>query len=85
MTVLFLPGEIPDLFSEAEIEGIMSGLRAEVRATGLLDSKENCWRFFTDRVRQQLTVWSYKVSTSSDYIVSDLIMEPVICYLTVMS
>lgn len=61
MTVLFLPGEIPDLFSEEEIEGIVSGLRAEVRATGLLDSKENCWRFFTDRVRQQLTVWSYKV------------------------
>lgn len=55
------PGEIPDLFSEEEAEGIVSALRAEVRASGLLDSKENCWRFFTDRVRQQLTVRPFTV------------------------
>ena len=57
MTVSFLPGEIPELFSEEEIEGIVSAVRAEVRALGLLDSRENCWRFFTDRVRLQLTVF----------------------------
>lgn len=62
MIVPFLPGVIPDLFSEEEVEGITSGLRAEVRAAGLLDSKENRWRFFTDRVRQQLTVWPFTVS-----------------------
>ncbi len=56
MTVPFPPGEIPELFSEEEIEGIVSGVRAEVRALGLLDSRENCWRFFTDRVRLQLKV-----------------------------
>lgn len=56
MTVPFPPGEIPELFSEEEIEGIVSGMRAEVRALGLLDNRENCWRFFTDRVRLQLTV-----------------------------
>ncbi|KAK7886266.1 hypothetical protein WMY93_025887 [Mugilogobius chulae] len=49
-------GEIPELFTEEEIEGIVSGLRAKVRASGLLDNKENCWRFFTERVQQQLKV-----------------------------
>ncbi|XP_060906749.1 dynein axonemal heavy chain 11 [Labrus mixtus] len=49
-------GEIPELFSEEELEGIVSGVRAEVRALGLLDSRENCWRFFTDRVQLQLKV-----------------------------
>lgn len=53
----FCTGDIlPDLFSEEEYEGIVSGVRAEVRALGLLDSKENCWRFFTDRVQRQLKV-----------------------------
>ncbi|KAM9352911.1 dynein axonemal heavy chain 11 [Symphorus nematophorus] len=53
---LLASGEIPELFSEDEIEGIVSAVKAEVRALGLLDSRENCWRFFTDRVRLQLTV-----------------------------
>ncbi|XP_034410206.1 dynein heavy chain 11, axonemal [Cyclopterus lumpus] len=53
---LLASGEVPELFSEEEIEGIVSGVRAEVRALGLLDSRDNCWRFFTDRVRLQLTV-----------------------------
>ncbi|GAA6224990.1 dynein heavy chain 11, axonemal-like isoform X1 [Lates japonicus] len=53
---LLASGEIPELFSEEEIEGIMLGVRAEVRALGLLDNRENCWRFFTDRVRLQLKV-----------------------------
>lgn len=56
LTVRFLPGEIPELFSEEEIEEIVTGVRSEVRALGLLDSRENCWRIFTDRVRRQLTV-----------------------------
>ncbi|XP_049903056.1 dynein axonemal heavy chain 11 [Epinephelus moara] len=53
---LLASGEIPELFSEDEIEGIVSGVRAQVRALGLLDSRENCWRFFTAQVRRQLTV-----------------------------
>uniref|UniRef100_A0A672GEB4 Dynein axonemal heavy chain 11 n=1 Tax=Salarias fasciatus TaxID=181472 RepID=A0A672GEB4_SALFA len=53
---LLASGEIPELFSEEEIEGIVSGVRAEVRGLGLLDNRENCWRFFIDRVRLQLTV-----------------------------
>ncbi|XP_032374898.1 dynein heavy chain 11, axonemal isoform X1 [Etheostoma spectabile] len=53
---LLASGEIPELFSEEEIEGIVLGVRAEVRGLGLLDSRENCWRFFTERVQLQLTV-----------------------------
>uniref|UniRef100_A0A3B5KQQ0 Dynein, axonemal, heavy chain 11 n=1 Tax=Xiphophorus couchianus TaxID=32473 RepID=A0A3B5KQQ0_9TELE len=43
-------------FCEEEIEHIVSSVRREVRSLGLLDDKENCWRFFTHRVQQQLTV-----------------------------
>ncbi|XP_054638441.1 dynein axonemal heavy chain 11 isoform X2 [Dunckerocampus dactyliophorus] len=53
---LLSSGEIPEVFSEEETEGIVSSVKAEVRALGLLETKENCWRFFIDRVRLQMTV-----------------------------
>ncbi|XP_078721925.1 dynein axonemal heavy chain 11 [Lampetra fluviatilis] len=49
-------GEIPDLLSEEEVEGVVSAVRAEVRGLGLLDTREACWRFFLERVRRQLKV-----------------------------
>ncbi|XP_008430693.1 dynein heavy chain 11, axonemal isoform X2 [Poecilia reticulata] len=49
-------GGSPEIFCEDEIEHIVSSVRREVRSLGLLDDKENCWRFFTHRVQQQLTV-----------------------------
>ncbi|NXJ23235.1 DYH9 protein, partial [Dicrurus megarhynchus] len=49
-------GEIPDLFPDDEVENIISSVRNEVRGRGLLDSRENCWRFFIERVRRQLKV-----------------------------
>lgn len=49
-------GEIPELFSDDEVENIVSGLRNEVKASGSVDNKENCWKFFIDRVRRQLKV-----------------------------
>ncbi|XP_026855443.2 LOW QUALITY PROTEIN: dynein heavy chain 9, axonemal [Electrophorus electricus] len=53
---LLASGEIPDLFPDDEVENIIGGVRNEVRALGLLDSRENCWKFFIDRVRRQLKV-----------------------------
>lgn len=50
------PGEIPELYSDDEIENIISNVRNEVKSQGLLDSRENCWKFFIDRVRRQLKV-----------------------------
>lgn len=49
-------GEIPDLFPDDEVENIIAGVRNEVKGAGLIDSRENCWKFFIDRVRKQLKV-----------------------------
>ena len=47
---------IQGLFADDELEEIISGVRNEVKSTGMDDSRENCWRFFIDRVRRTLKV-----------------------------
>ncbi|CAH1986860.1 unnamed protein product [Acanthoscelides obtectus] len=49
-------GEIPDMFPDDEIENIIAGVRNEVKGAGILDTRENCWKFFIERVRRQLKV-----------------------------
>ncbi|RZF49077.1 hypothetical protein LSTR_LSTR008363 [Laodelphax striatellus] len=49
-------GEVPDLFPDDEVENILASVRNEVKGAGLLDTRENCWKFFIDRVRRQLKV-----------------------------
>ncbi|XP_014225178.1 dynein beta chain, ciliary [Trichogramma pretiosum] len=49
-------GEIPDLFPEDEVENIIASVRNEVKGAGILDTRENCWKFFIDRVRRQLRI-----------------------------
>lgn len=51
-----IQGEIPDLFPDDEMENIIGSMRPEVRGSGLMDTRENCWKFFIDRVRRQLKV-----------------------------
>ncbi|KAM4689042.1 dynein axonemal heavy chain 11 [Discoglossus pictus] len=53
---LLASGEVPDIFSEEDIDTIISGIRNEVRGLGLSDSRESCWKFFLERVRLQLKV-----------------------------
>uniref|UniRef100_A0A3B3RIQ7 Dynein axonemal heavy chain 17 n=1 Tax=Paramormyrops kingsleyae TaxID=1676925 RepID=A0A3B3RIQ7_9TELE len=53
---LLASGEIPDMFPDDEVENIIGSLRNEVKGLGLIDSRENCWKFFIDRVRRQLKV-----------------------------
>lgn len=53
---LLASGEIPDLFQDDEVEMIIGAMRNEVKQIGLMDSRENCWKFFIDRVRRQLKV-----------------------------
>ncbi|XP_045149226.1 dynein axonemal heavy chain 9 [Echinops telfairi] len=53
---LLASGEIPDLYSDEEVENIISNVRNEVKSQGLVDNRENCWKFFIDRVRRQLKV-----------------------------
>ncbi|KAL3288579.1 hypothetical protein HHI36_003018 [Cryptolaemus montrouzieri] len=47
-------GEISDLLSEEETENVLSGVKGEVKGLGLEDTKENCWKFFINRVRSLL-------------------------------
>ncbi|XP_067673689.1 dynein beta chain, ciliary-like [Haliotis asinina] len=53
---LLASGEITDLFADDEVEEVISGVRNEVKGQGLEDTRENCWRFFIDRVRKLLKV-----------------------------
>ncbi|XP_067860408.1 dynein axonemal heavy chain 9-like [Heptranchias perlo] len=53
---LLASGEIPDLFPDDEVENVISNVRNEVKGQGLMDTRENCWKFFIDRVRRQLKV-----------------------------
>ncbi|KAM6104169.1 LOW QUALITY PROTEIN: dynein axonemal heavy chain 11 [Theristicus caerulescens] len=53
---LLASGEVPDLFSDEDVEGIVTGVRKEVRALGLMDTRESCWRFFWSRVWLQLKI-----------------------------
>jgi len=53
---LLASGEIPDLFPEDELENLLASLRSEVKGLGMIDSRENCAKFFTERVRRQLKV-----------------------------
>lgn len=61
---LLASGEIPDLFPSDEVENIISGLRNEVKGAGILDTNENCWSFFIDRVRRQLKVRKFTLKNT---------------------
>lgn len=51
-----LLGDIPDLFSEEEVDMIVTSIRMELRGLGLIDTRDNCWAFFIERIRRQLKV-----------------------------
>ncbi|XP_053528697.1 dynein axonemal heavy chain 9 isoform X1 [Artibeus jamaicensis] len=53
---LLASGEVPDLYSDDEVENITNNMRNEVKSQGLVDNRENCWKLFIDRVRRQLKV-----------------------------
>lgn len=49
-------GEIHELFADDEVENIINALRNEVKQMGILDTKENCWKFFINKVRGLLKI-----------------------------
>ncbi|KAM6948829.1 LOW QUALITY PROTEIN: dynein axonemal heavy chain 11-like [Aplochiton taeniatus] len=49
-------GDIPDLFSEEEVDMIVTSVRMELRGLGMTDTRDNCWSFFIERIRRQLKV-----------------------------
>jgi len=60
---LLASGEIADLFPEDELENILASLRSEVKGLGLIDTRENCHKFFIERVRKQLKVCKSQLVT----------------------
>lgn len=53
---LLASGEIPDLFADDEIADIIAAVRNEVKASGIIDTLDNCWKFFINRIRTTLKV-----------------------------
>jgi dynein heavy chain, axonemal len=51
---LLSSGEISDLFTEEDLDGIVNNVRSAVKGEGLIDNKDNCWKFYLDRVRKNL-------------------------------
>jgi dynein heavy chain len=51
---LLSSGEIADLFAIEDIDGIVNNIRPAVKGEGIIDSKENCWKYFIDRVKANL-------------------------------
>ncbi|KAG7214621.1 hypothetical protein INR49_010513 [Caranx melampygus] len=47
-------GDIPDLFNDEEVDIIVTSIRMELRGLGLIDTRDNCWSFFIERIRRQL-------------------------------
>ncbi|XP_075415820.1 dynein axonemal heavy chain 17 [Tenrec ecaudatus] len=53
---LLASGEVPGLFAEDEVENIITSMRPQVKTLGMADTRENCWKFFIEKVRRQLKV-----------------------------
>jgi len=53
---LLASGEIPNLFADDEIEEVINSLRNEVKSIGIDDTRENCWKYFIDKVKKLLKV-----------------------------
>eukprot|EP00879_Flechtneria_rotunda_P029616 GHRR01032042.1.p1 GENE.GHRR01032042.1~~GHRR01032042.1.p1 ORF type:complete len:1612 (+),score=608.41 GHRR01032042.1:122-4837(+) len=53
---LLSTGIVADLFTQEDKDTFVNAVRNEVKATGQLDTAENCWDFFINKVRRYLHV-----------------------------
>jgi dynein heavy chain len=51
---LLSSGEINDLFPAEDMDEIVNAVRSAVKGEGIVDNKDNCTKFFYDRVRNNL-------------------------------
>ena len=56
MNDMLSSGDIPNLFPNEDIDDICNAVRPEVKQAGLIDTKENCWGFYIEKVRKFLHV-----------------------------
>jgi len=47
-------GEIADLYTLDEKEGMINNVRGKVKGEGKPDTKENCWNWFVDAIKKNL-------------------------------
>ena len=45
---LLASGEIADLYTSDEKDGIINNVRSKVKADGIVDTRDNCWQWFID-------------------------------------
>lgn len=53
---LLASGEILDLFTDEETDNIISSVKNEVKQLGIMDTRENCWKYFIEKVKKMLKV-----------------------------
>ncbi|XP_026835009.1 dynein beta chain, ciliary isoform X2 [Drosophila erecta] len=53
---LLASGDIHELFPDDEVENIVNAVRNEVKQLGIVDNRENCWKYFIEKVRSLLKV-----------------------------
>lgn len=49
-------GEISELFPDEDIESVINAVKNEVKQQGIMDTKENCWKYFIEKVRRNLKI-----------------------------
>ena len=49
-------GEVFGLFTDDEVEEIISSIQSEAKSQGYDESKENIWKYFIDKVRRNLKI-----------------------------
>jgi len=47
-------GEVSELFTPEDKDGFCNSVRGEVKQAGIIDTAENCWDFFINKVRKNL-------------------------------
>ena len=47
-------GVIPDLYNQEDKDNIVNAIRPEVKAAGVMDSTDNCWDFFIEKVSRRV-------------------------------
>lgn len=74
-------GEIPDLFTDEEVDGVVNSVKNEVKQLGMFDTRENCWKYFIEKVRRMLKVNNLDIlismSSAIDYF---LLFKVVLCF-----
>ena len=53
---LLASGDIHELFPDDEMENVIGAVRNEVKQLGIIDSRENCWKYFIEKVLSLLKV-----------------------------